>query len=576
MAVYVEALNPIKTISNKKEGMFVFRPKLFDTFKQYSRQQFLKDGIAGIVVGVVALPLAIAFAIASGVTPEKGLITAVIAGFLISAFGGSRVQIGGPTGAFVVIVYGIIQQYGFDGLLIATAMAGVILIIFGLAKLGSIIKFIPHSVIVGFTLGIAVLIFTGQINEFLGLGIRNLPADFLDKISRMFEHIAAINPYAVGIALGSIVIIVVMGKFAKGVPGSLVALILAAVMVYMFKWPVETIGSRFGAIPHTFPVPAFPHVDFKTFKHLLNPAFTIAMLGAIESLLSAVVADGMISGRSRSNTELIAQGIANVVSPLFGGIPATGAIARTATNVKSGGRTPVAGMIHALVLLAIMLFLGSWVTYIPMACLAGVLMVVAYHMSEWKSVVSIIRLSWSSALVMGVTFFLTLLVDLTVAIEIGLILSTFVFIRNISLHTNVSLIDATHDRDEEAEKGYHANERLRQTLPNDVMMYEINGPLFFGAVYKFKEAMHEISRAPKVMILKMDLVPIIDSTGMHALEEALHALGKSGTRFILCGLQPEIRRRMHRADLVKIIGVKNFCKTLPQGIERARELIQAE
>jgi sulfate permease, SulP family len=550
----------------------MLRPKLLDTIKDYSIRQFAKDGLSGVIVGVVALPLAIAFAIASGVTPEKGIYTAIVAGFIISLLGGSRVQIGGPTGAFVIIVYGIIQQYGYNGLLIATMLAGIMMVIFGVAKLGAIIKFIPHSLIVGFTLGIALLIFTGQISDFLGLGLTKLPADFADKLEAMASNISKVNPYAVAIALGTIAISWLTSRFTKRVPGSLIALLAASAAAYFLQLPVETIGSRFGSIPNTLPVPVFPAIDFKTVRSLLNPAFTIAMLGSIESLLSAVVSDGMIGSKHRSNMEIVAQGAANIVSPLFGGIPATGAIARTATNVRNGGRTPIAGIIHAATLLFIMLFFGKLVAYIPMACLAGILVVVAYHMSEWKSVISIIKVSKGSALVMGVTFALTVLVDLTAAIEIGLILATFVFIRNMSVQTSVSLIKPLEEDDEENEGDYAEVQRYQLALPSGAIIYEVNGPLFFGAVYKFSEALAEMDRIPRMLILHMQNVPIVDSTGIHALDESFRGLKKKGTKLILCGLQPQVQEKLARAGLLEGIPAENICKSLEDAIVRAQNL----
>lgn len=548
----------------------MLRPKLFDTLKDYSRRQFAKDLIAGTVVAIVALPLAIAFAIASGVTPEKGLYTAIIAGFIISMFGGSRVQIGGPTGAFVIIVYGIVHKFGYNGLVIATLMAGIILVVFGLCKLGAVIKFIPYSVTVGFTLGIALLIFTGQISDFLGLGLQNLPADFADKMAIVGEHLSSVSLEAVCIGMATAAIIFLTGRVNRRIPGSLVAIVVSSAAVYFLKLPVETIGSRFGEIPHTFAAPSFPHLDFKTVRSLINPAFTIAMLGAIESLLSAVVADGMIGGKHRSNMELVAQGAANIVSPIFGGIPATGAIARTATNVKSGGRTPVAGIIHALMLMALMLFFGKFVGFIPMACLAGILMVVAYHMSEWRSALSIVLTSRSSALVLIATFCLTVLVDLTVAIEVGLILATLVFIRNMSIHTNVSMVMPRQE--DEAEPDYAATQKSMNALPKGAVMYEINGPLFFGAVYKFREALATISKPPKVLIVEMQLVPVVDSTGVQLLKESFAALRKKGTVFVLSGLQPQVRGTLERSGLIGMMSPKDVCATTDEALARAKEI----
>ncbi|HYK55864.1 MAG TPA: SulP family inorganic anion transporter, partial [Flavisolibacter sp.] len=408
-----------------------------DTLQNYSRQQFVKDIIAGIIVGIVALPLAIAFAIASGVSPEKGLYTAIIAGFIISAFGGSRVQIGGPTGAFIVIVYGIVQQYGVNGLIIATFLAGIMLMLMGFARFGSVIKFIPYPLIVGFTTGIAVIIFSSQMKDFFGLDMGAVPADFIGKWQAYFHHFSTISWYAVAIGLGTILIIAFFSKITHVVPGSLVAILVATVAVQLFHLPVETIGSRFGSIPSSLPLPSVPHLDWAVIKASIQPAFTIAILGGIESLLSAVVADGMIGGNHKSNMELVAQGGANMASALFGGIPATGAIARTATNIKNGGRTPVAGIVHAVSLLIIMLLVGKWATLIPMSCLAGVLVIVAYNMSEYETFMAIAKGSRSDATVLLTTFFLTVLFDLTIAIEIGMVLAAFLFMRKMIQVSNV-------------------------------------------------------------------------------------------------------------------------------------------
>ncbi|MEK6616584.1 MAG: SulP family inorganic anion transporter, partial [Bacteroidota bacterium] len=417
----------------------MFVPKLFVTLKDYKREQFYKDLISGIVVGVVALPLCIAFAIASGVSPEKGLVTGVIGGFLISFLGGSRVQIGGPTGAFIVIVYGIVQQFGIDGLIIATFLAGIILLIMGLARMGSVIKFIPHPLIVGFTSGIALIIFSSQIKDFFGLSMGTVPADFVSKWREYFFNFNSVNIYAIAIAAGTILISVLFPKITLKVPGSLLAILISTVAVQYFHLNVETIGSKFGEISSAFPIPHIPNFDFSTVQKLIQPAFTIALLGGIESLLSAVVSDGMIGGNHKSNIELVGQGIANIVSSLFGGIPATGALARTATNVKSGGRTPVAGIIHSLVLLLIMLVAGKWATLIPLSCLAGILVVVAYNMSEWRSFISVLRTSKSDGAVLLSTFALTVFVDLTVAIEIGMVLAVFLFMRRMTQISNVNV-----------------------------------------------------------------------------------------------------------------------------------------
>ncbi len=411
----------------------------------YTRAQFLADLSAGIIVGIVALPLAIAFAIASGVAPERGLYTAIIAGFLVSALGGSRVQIGGPTGAFIVIVYGIVQQYGLDGLLLAGMMAGVILIVFGLARLGGAIKFIPYPVVVGFTSGIAIVILSSQVKDLLGLRMGAIPANFVAKWHAYGTHFSVLNPWAVAVALLSLGIIVLWPRVSRRIPGPFVALVVVTALVTIFKIPVETIGSRFGEIHAGLPLPTLPHVTLARLATLIGPAFTIAILAAVESLLSAVVADGMIGGRHRSNMELVAQGVANIVSPLFGGIPATGAIARTATNVKNGGRTPVAGMIHALTLLLITLFFGRWAALIPMAALAGILVIVSYHMCEWRTFRALLRSPRGDVLVLLVTFLLTVFIDLTAAIEVGMVLAAFLFMKQMAAVTQVTMVESMDD-----------------------------------------------------------------------------------------------------------------------------------
>jgi SulP family sulfate permease len=549
----------------------MFTPKLFVTLKGYTKKQFAADLVAGIVVGIVALPLAIAFAIASGVSPEKGLYTAIIAGFIISALGGSRVQIGGPTGAFIVIVYGIVQKYGVDGLAIATVMAGVMLVLMGFVRLGSVIKFIPYPLIVGFTSGIALIIFSSQVKDFAGIKMGAVPSDFLDKWSAYFQHLNFINIYSVLIAAGTIAVTIWFSKITHRIPGSLVAIILAAVAVAIFKLPVETIGTRFGAIPSTLPSPHIGKIDWSTIQLLVRPAFTIAILGAIESLLSAVVADGMIGGNHKSNMELVAQGVANIVTPFFGGIPATGAIARTATNVKNGGRTPVAGITHALTLFIIMLFLGKWVAYIPLSCLAGILIVVSYNMSEWRSFVGILKSSRGDAAVLLCTFLLTVLVDLTAAIEIGLVLAMFLFMRKMAQISKVGLV--TQDLNDEVEKD-DPKAIHKYNVPKNVEVFEINGPFFFGAAHKFKESIKFIENKPRVLIIRMRHVPVIDTTGIHALEDVFKEATKAGMVFILSGLQPEVYKELEHSGLLNKIGKNNVCKAIDESLHRAEDILE--
>jgi SulP family sulfate permease len=549
----------------------MFIPKLFTTLRNYSVKQFGADLTAGIVVGIVALPLAIAFAIASGVSPEKGLFTAIIAGFIISALGGSRVQIGGPTGAFIVIVYGIVQKYGVDGLTVATLIAGCMLIVMGLLRLGSVIKFIPYPLIVGFTSGIALLIFSSQIKDFLGLKMDSVPADFIEKWAAYFGHLNYINMYAILLTISTLLITVYFPKITHRIPGSLVAILLATLAVSIFKLPVETIGSRFGSIPSTLPAPHLPGIDWKSIQYLIRPAFTIAVLGAIESLLSAVVADGMIGGNHKSNMELVAQGVANIVAPIFGGIPATGAIARTATNVKNGGRTPIAGIIHALTLFIIMLFFGRWVKLIPISCLAGILIVVSYNMSEWRSFVSIIKSSRNDSIVLLTTFLLTVLVDLTTAIEIGMVLAAFLFMRRMIQISNVDVVTSTlaDETDDDDEKAIH-----KYDVPKEVEVFEVKGPFFFGAAYKFKESLHLIENNPRVLIIRMRHVPVIDSTGLHILEEVFHQAKSTGTVLLLSGIQKEVFKEFYKSGLLHKIGRENVFTVIDDALERAKEIIE--
>lgn len=549
----------------------MFKPKIFDTLKNYNRQQFGKDVMAGLIVGIVALPLAIAFAIASGVSPEKGLYTAIIAGFIISAMGGSRVQIGGPTGAFIVIVYGIVQIHGVNGLIIATFMAGVMLIIMGFARLGSVIKFIPHPLIIGFTSGIAILIFSSQMKDFFGLKMGAVPADFLDKWKSYVESFWSVNIYAVLIAAATVVIILLWPKLTHKIPGSLIAILVTTAAMQMLHLPIDTIGSRFGSIPSSLPMPVMPHIDFATVKNLIQPAFTIALLGGIESLLSAVVSDGMIGGNHKSNMELIAQGTANIFSSIFGGIPATGAIARTATNVKNGGRTPVAGIVHAITLLLIMLFVGKWAALIPMATLAGILVVVAYNMSEWESFVSVFKGPRSDVAVLLTTFLLTVLVDLTVAIEIGMVLAVFLFMRKMIKFSDVSILtkdidDNGNAKDKEAIGNF--------TIPESVEVFEITGPLFFGAAYKFKDAMRFIEKPPKVLIIRMRQVPIIDATGIRTLEEVFKESKHRGTKLILSEVHSQqVMKELQDARLLFSIGKANVTDTFSKSLERSRMIL---
>jgi len=544
----------------------MFKPKIIDTLKNYNKAQFYKDVIAGVIVGIVALPLAIAFAIASGVSPEKGIFTAIIAGFVISALGGSRVQIGGPTGAFIVIVYGIVQQFGVNGLVIATFIAGIFLIIAGITKMGNIIKFIPHPLIVGFTTGIAVIIFSSQMKDFFGLKMGAVPADFINKWIAYSHNLGSTNFHALIIGAFTLLLIQLWPRVTHKVPGSLIAILLTTAAVHLFNLPVETIGSRFGAVPTHLPGPVIPAISWATFQQLIKPAFTIALLGGIESLLSAVVADGMMGGNHRSNTELIAQGIANMCSSIFGGIPATGAIARTATNIKNGGRTPIAGIVHSIVLFGILLFVGKWAAMIPMATLGGILIVVAYNMSEWESFVSIMKISRNDAAVLISTFLLTVLVDLTVAIEIGMILAAFLFMRDMMKTSSVDHIDFSADTLDDEQKMLN--------LPSGVDVFEINGPLFFGAAFKFKDAMKIIGEPAKVLIIRMKNVPIIDATGIQILKNVNKDVAVNGTKLIICEIGSEqVMSELRKARLLFQIGKANVTDTFEKAIKRSNEVL---
>ncbi len=549
-----------------------FTPKFFTLAKEgFTKKQLTKDIISGIVVGVVALPLAIAFAIASGVSPEKGLITAVIAGFAISAFGGSRVQIGGPTGAFIIIVFGIVAQHGVDGLIIATFMAGFIIIGLGLAKVGNYLKFIPYPLIVGFTSGIAVIIFSSQINDFFGLNIEKIPGDFIGKWRIYFSHTGNLNWYAFAIAAGTVLVAKYFYKISNKIPGSLVAIVLSALLVWLLDIPVETIESKFGAIPNSIPMPHFPNIRLETIQALIQPAFAIALLGAIESLLSAVVADGMIGGKHRPNMELVAQGGANILSSLFGGIPATGAIARTAVNVKNGGRTPVAGITHAIVLLLIMLVLAPYAKLIPLSSLAGILVVVSYNMSEWRQFRSIIKSKSIDILVLVTTFLLTVIFDLIIAIEIGIVLASFIFMKRMSDSLSVKNFTLNNDADEEL-----FNESLSYNS-KEIMLYEISGPLFFGAAQQFQDELSSANIRPKIIIIRMRYVPFIDTTGYQRLKELLKTFKADGTKVLLSGVQEELRKDLAKNGMFdKILSESVVFQTIDEALNFAGTLLPAE
>ena len=537
----------------------IFKPKFFSLVKQgISKKQVTADILSGVVVGIIALPLAIAFAVASGVSPEKGIITAIIAGFIISLFGGSRVQIGGPTGAFIVIVYGILSKYGLNGLLISTVLSGIFLILFGLLRLGSLLKYFPYPLVVGFTSGIAVVIFSTQVRDALGLEIDKIPSDFVAKWQVYFLHLDSINWLALSITLITIFIVVFATKLTKKIPGSFIAIVLITAIVQFFHLHVTTIESFFGEIPNKIQF-AIPHLDYHNISKYLAPALIIALLGSIESLLSAVVSDGMIGGNHRSNTELIAQGIANIASPFFGGIPATGAIARTATNVKNGGRTPISGMVHAITLLLIMLVLGKWAKLIPMAALAGILIVVAYNMSEWRQFKAILRGSKFDITILLTVFLLTVFVDLTVAIEIGVVLSALLFMKRMS----DSVIQVPQEVDSDLIADY-------SDLPKEISIYEINGPLFFASAKHYTETLKATGFKSKIIIIRMRHVPFIDSTGLHNFKDVIKVLKNSGTSIILSGVNQRVMQDLETYDFVNIIGKTQIFDTFKDAVNYAK------
>ncbi len=545
-----------------------FKPEFFSVLKQgYTKKMFQADLLSGIIVGIVALPLAIAFAVASGVNPAQGLITAIVAGFIISFLGGSRVQIGGPTGAFIVVVYGIVEQYQLSGLMIATIMAGVLLVLFGLLKLGSVIKYIPHPLVVGFTSGIALTIFSTQVKDAFGLETGKLPGDFIGKWAMMIDSFGTINPWAIGITVVTILISVYFVKVTPKIPGSFVAIVVVTLVTYIFDIPVATIGKTVSGetameIPTTISF-SFPEIDFSQVKDLIGPAITIAVLGAIESLLSAVVADGMIGANHKSNTELIAQGIANIAAPIFGGIPATGAIARTATNVKNGGRTPIAGMIHAVVLLLIMFFAAKLAESIPLACLAGVLIVVSYNMSEWRSFLSITKGSKYDTVILLVTFFLTVLVDLTAAIEVGMVLAAFIFMKRMSDQSEV--IDVKKESDTVENYAY---------LPKGIEIYEISGPFFFGAAKKYRETLRQFGNEAKVLVIRMRHVPFMDATGARNFEAMLSDMEDLNVKVVLSGVNESVYSELNKTGIVEKLGNKNVCSNFDLAQQRAKEVLQ--
>lgn len=552
-----------------------FTPKLFSLLAEgISKQQLGKDIMSGVVVSIVALPLAIAFSIASGVSPEKGLITAVVAGLIISVFGGSRVQVGGPTGAFIVIVAGIVQEHGVNGLIIATFMAGFIIIAFGLLRFGNYLKFVPYPLIVGFTSGIAVIIFSSQVKDFLGLSTEQVPVDFIGQWTVYGQHWQTVNYIAVVIALLTVVLIFGMTRLTDKVPGSIIAIVLSTAVVYYFELPVETIESRFGAIPAGLGMPQMPNISLELIKQLFPAALAIALLGSIESLLSAVVADGMIGGKHRSNMELVAQGSANVFSGLFAGMPATGAIARTATNVKNGGRTPISGIVHALVLLLVVLLFAHIAQLIPLSCLAGILVVVAWHMGEWKQFISLFKSGRLDIMILLSTFLITVFYDLILAIEVGMVLSSFAFMKKMS---DTVQIEKRKLKEKSTSTTTDEEILFEEELPafsDDILLYEINGPLFFGASHRFREILlGSLFQLPKVLILRMREVPFIDATGINTLRMICQEMQEQESVLIIAEANEKVLQRLKRAKLNHLINPKHIYPSIEQALQAAEKMV---
>jgi SulP family sulfate permease len=548
-------------------------PKLLSILREgYTRKMFTGDLLGGLTVGVIALPLAIALAIASGVKPEQGLYTAIFAGFVIAVLGGTRTGISGPTGAFIVIVYGIVQKYGYDGLVVATLLAGVMLIVMGLARMGALLKFIPYPVTVGFTSGIALIIFSSQVSDFVGLTIERVPADFVEKWIEYARHISTANPHTIGVGAASLLTIVFWNKITHKVPGQLIAILVVTAVVQIFQLPVETIESRFGGVPNSLPTPQIPSIDWQMVKEMFSPALTIAILAGLESLLSAVVADGMMGTRHRSNMELIAQGTGNIVSVIFGGVPATGAIARTATNIKSGGKTPVSAIIHCVFLLLVLLFIGKWAALIPMATLAAVLVVVAYNMSEWREFVHLLKSPGGDVAVLVTTFLLTVFIELTVAIQVGVLLAAFLFLQRMSTETQVSVITGNLEDDEEV----RARDMSQIKIPDGVEVFEIYGSLFFGAVSQFKESIRFVAKKPKVLILRMRHVPTIDASAIRIFEELAQDARERHYAIVFSAVSRKVYRVMRQSGLVELVGKKNFAGDIFGALEIAKRHLEIQ
>lgn len=555
-----------------------FTPRLVSELRNYSKEKFVADLMAGLIVGIVALPLAIAFGIASGVSPSQGILTAIVGGFIVSALGGSRVQIGGPTGAFIVIIYGIVSNpaLGLSGLMIATMLAGLFLILLGACRLGTIIKFIPYPIVVGFTSGIAVTIFTTQIKDLFGLTIEGgLPGDFISKWGVYLQNFASIDWATTAVGVLSVLIIILTPKISKKIPGSLVAIIVMTVAVYFLnsytKFHVDTIYDQFGEIKAGIPALTVPDISWENVKSLFPTAMVIAVLGAIESLLSATVADGVCGDHHNSNQELIGQGVANLCTPLFGGIPCTGAIARTMTNINNGGRTPVAGIVHAFVLLVIFLVLMPLAAYIPMSCLAGVLVIVSYNMSGWRTFLQLMKNPKSDIAVLFITFLLTVIFDLTIAIEVGLLIACLLFMRRMAETTQIKVIADEIDPNEETDAVVHEEHLV---IPDGVEVYEINGPYFFGIANKFEELMAAMNDHPKVRIIRMRRVPFIDSTGIHNLQNLCEISHREGTHIVLSGVTPNVYAVLEHNGFCRLLGKDHICPNINVALERAAAILK--
>jgi len=558
----------VETDPNNRMTLANWLPQSFLSLRHYSGKTFLSDAIAGVTVGLVALPLAMAFAISSGVSPQAGLYCAIVAGFLISFLGGSTTQIGGPTGAFVVVVYGIVARYGLDGLFMCTLMAGILLVILGATGLGTLVNFIPRPVVLGFTNGIAVLIASTQIKDFFGIRVDNVPGEFFARMRVLGRNFHSLSPAATGLAVVALVMIIVFSRYVKRVPGYIVALFAGTILVALLKLPVETIGTRFGGIPSGLPTLRIPHFRVDLLRPLISPAITVAMLGAIESLMTAVVSDRMSGGKHNPNVELVGQGVANIFSPLFGGLPATGAIARTATNIRAGAKTPVAGMVHALTLLAIVVWAAPLARFIPLSVLAAILFVVSYNMGEWREIPELLRLSRLEVATWLITFALTVFADLTVAVEVGMILAAFVFIRKVTATTTVSRVT-----DEYLREG-HAHILQHKEIPSYVTIFRIHGPFLFGATDKINQITSRLSELPPIIILRLRNMTAIDATGLQALEDLADAVHASGRELILCGAREQPSRLMRQAEFEQHVGSGNICTSISEALDRAKAVSQ--